>query len=78
MDMTDKSGTADWGLIRMPPTIELRDVRFRYGTDSFEIAAGSMSFGPGQIAIVGKADPAKPPCRISWPGCLRQRREKYW
>lgn len=60
MDMTDKSGTADLGLIRMPPTIELRDVRFRYGTDSFELAAGSMSFGPGeQIAIVGKSGSGK-------------------
>ncbi|MGC6590467.1 thiol reductant ABC exporter subunit CydD [Paenibacillus sp. Dod16] len=60
MDMADKSGTADLGLIRMPPTIELRDVRFRYATDSFELAAGSMSFGPGeQIAIVGKSGSGK-------------------
>lgn len=60
IDMTDKSGTADLGLIRMPPTIELRDVRFRYGTDSFELAAGSMTFGPGEhIAIVGKSGSGK-------------------
>lgn len=60
LDMADKSGTADLGLIRMPPTIELRDVRFRYATDSFELAAGSISFGPGeQIAIVGKSGSGK-------------------
>ncbi|OIB00544.1 thiol reductant ABC exporter subunit CydD [Paenibacillus sp. LC231] len=60
IDMADKPGTADLGLIRMPPTIELRDVRFRFGTDSFELAAGSMSFGPGeQIAIVGKSGSGK-------------------
>ncbi|MGE7824644.1 thiol reductant ABC exporter subunit CydD [Paenibacillus sp. NPDC093718] len=60
IDMADKPGTADLGLIRMPPTIELRDVRFRYGTDSFELTAGSMSFGPGeQIAIVGKSGSGK-------------------
>ncbi|RAR44046.1 thiol reductant ABC exporter subunit CydD [Paenibacillus sp. MDMC362] len=59
-DMADKPGTAVLGLIRMPPTIELRDVRFRYGADSFELAAGSMSFGPGeQIAIVGKSGSGK-------------------
>ncbi|MCT1402267.1 thiol reductant ABC exporter subunit CydD [Paenibacillus sp. p3-SID867] len=60
IDMTDKPGTADLGLIRMPPTIELRDIRFRYAPDSFELAAGSMSFGPGeQIAIVGKSGSGK-------------------
>lgn len=60
MDTADKSETADLGLIRMPPSIELRDVRFRYAPDSFELAAGSMSFGPGeQIAIVGKSGSGK-------------------
>ncbi|MEC0254810.1 thiol reductant ABC exporter subunit CydD [Paenibacillus lautus] len=60
MDTADKPGTGDFGLIRMPPTIELRDVRFRYAPDSFELAAGSMSFGPGeQIAIVGKSGSGK-------------------
>lgn len=60
IDMTDKPGTADLGLIRMPPTIELRDIRFRYAPDSFELAAGSMSFRPGeQIAIVGKSGSGK-------------------
>lgn len=60
IDMADKPGTGDLGLIRMPPTIELRDVRFRYATDSFELAAGSLSFGPGeQIAIVGKSGSGK-------------------
>lgn len=60
IDMADKPGTGDLGLIRKPPTIELRDVRFRYATDSFELAAGSLSFGPGeQIAIVGKSGSGK-------------------
>lgn len=60
IDTADKPETADLGLIRMPPSIELRDVRFRYGPDSFELAAGSMSFGPGeQIAIVGKSGSGK-------------------
>ncbi|WP_098741853.1 thiol reductant ABC exporter subunit CydD [Paenibacillus sp. EZ-K15] len=60
MDTVDKPETADLGLIRMPPSIELRDVRFRYAPDSFELAAGSMSFGPGeQIAIVGKSGSGK-------------------
>ncbi|MGG4104083.1 thiol reductant ABC exporter subunit CydD [Paenibacillus lautus] len=60
MDTADKPETADLGLIRMPPSIELRDVRFRYAPDSFELAAGSMSFGPGeQIAIVGKSGSGK-------------------
>ncbi|MBU5347463.1 thiol reductant ABC exporter subunit CydD [Paenibacillus lautus] len=60
MDTTDKPGTDDLGLIRMPPTIELRDVRFRYAPDSFELAAGSISFGPGEkIAIVGKSGSGK-------------------
>ncbi|MFE0559338.1 thiol reductant ABC exporter subunit CydD [Paenibacillus sp. NPDC058910] len=60
MDTADKPEKADLGLIRMPPSIELRDVRFRYAPDSFELAAGSMSFGPGeQIAIVGKSGSGK-------------------
>lgn len=60
MDTADKPETADLGLIRMPPSIELRDVRFRYAPDSFELAVGSMSFGPGkQIAIVGKSGSGK-------------------
>ncbi|MFB5267455.1 thiol reductant ABC exporter subunit CydD [Paenibacillus enshidis] len=57
---TDRGEGADLDLIRMPPSIELRDVRFRYAPDSFELAAGSMSFGPGeQIAIVGKSGSGK-------------------
>jgi ATP-binding cassette, subfamily C, bacterial CydD len=60
MDTAHKPETADSGLIRMPPSIELRDARFRYTPDSFELAAGSMSFGPGeQIAIVGKSGSGK-------------------
>ncbi|MFM9277835.1 thiol reductant ABC exporter subunit CydD [Paenibacillus jiagnxiensis] len=60
MKKADKPGTADLDLIRMPPSIELRDIRFRYAPDSFELAAGSMSFGPGeQIAIVGKSGSGK-------------------
>ena len=78
MDMTDKSGTADWGLIRMPPTIELRDVRFRYGTDSFEIAPAPCRLGQEQIAIVGKSGSGKTTLPHLMAGCLRQRREKYW
>ncbi|MFB5760410.1 thiol reductant ABC exporter subunit CydD [Paenibacillus medicaginis] len=59
-DKEVKSGTAHLDLIRMPPSIELRDVRFQYAPDSFELAAGSLSFGPGeQIAIVGKSGSGK-------------------
>ena len=77
MDMTDKSGTADWGLIRMPPTIELRDVRFRYGTDSFEIRRLHVVWAREQIAIVGKSGSGKTTF-ASHGRRLRQRREKYW
>lgn len=57
---TDRGEGADLDLIRMPPSIELRDVRFRYAPDSFELAAGSLSFGPGeQIAIIGKSGSGK-------------------
>ncbi|WP_253298364.1 thiol reductant ABC exporter subunit CydD [Paenibacillus sp. MSJ-34] len=60
MGKADKPETAALQPIRMPPSIELRDVRFRYAPDSFELAAGSMSFGPGeQIAIVGKSGSGK-------------------
>lgn len=60
MDPADTPGFADRGSIRMPPTIELRDVRFRYAPDSFELAVGSISFGAGeQIAIVGKSGSGK-------------------
>lgn len=56
----DKPGTAGGGGIQMPPTIELRDIRFQYAPDSFELAAGSISFGPGEhIAIVGKSGSGK-------------------
>jgi ATP-binding cassette subfamily C protein CydD len=59
-EKADKRGAADLDLVRMPPSIELRDVRFRYAPDSFELAAGSMSFGPGeQIALVGKSGSGK-------------------
>ncbi|WP_230192801.1 thiol reductant ABC exporter subunit CydD [Paenibacillus sp. CECT 9249] len=60
MGKADKPETAALQPIRMPPSIELRDVRFRYAPDSFELVAGSMSFGPGeQIAIVGKSGSGK-------------------
>ncbi|WP_425415827.1 thiol reductant ABC exporter subunit CydD [Paenibacillus tianmuensis] len=60
MDKADKHGTADSGLFRMPPSIELRNIRFRYAPDSFELAVGSLSFRPGeQIAIVGKSGSGK-------------------
>ncbi|EGG35625.1 thiol reductant ABC exporter subunit CydD [Paenibacillus sp. HGF5] len=56
----DKPGTAGGGFIQMPPTIELRDIRFQYAPDSFELAVGSASFGPGEhIAIVGKSGSGK-------------------
>ncbi|WP_302058275.1 thiol reductant ABC exporter subunit CydD [Paenibacillus sp. MZ04-78.2] len=59
-DKADKRGTADSGLFRMPPSIELRNIRFRYAPDSFELAVGSLSFRPGeQIAIVGKSGSGK-------------------
>lgn len=59
-DKAVKPGTARLDLIRMPPSIELGDVRFRYAPDSFELAVGSVSFGPGeQIAIVGKSGSGK-------------------
>ncbi|MGW8821246.1 thiol reductant ABC exporter subunit CydD [Paenibacillus lautus] len=56
----DKPGTAGGGFIQMPPSIELRDVRFQYAPDSFELAVGSISFEPGEhIAIVGKSGSGK-------------------
>lgn len=56
----DKPRTAGGGFIQMPPSIELRDVRFQYAPDSFELAVGSISFGPGEhIAIVGKSGSGK-------------------
>lgn len=56
----DKPGTAGGGFIQMPPSIELRDVRFQYAPDSFELAVGSISFAPGEhIAIVGKSGSGK-------------------
>lgn len=56
----DKPWTAGRGFIQMPPSIELRDVRFQYAPDSFELAVGSISFGPGEhIAIVGKSGSGK-------------------
>jgi len=59
-DSADQRGSADWRTIRMPPSIELRDVRFRYAPDSFELAVGSISFGAGeQIAIVGRSGSGK-------------------
>lgn len=60
LDTASIIATSDSGVIRMPPTIELRDVRFRYAPDSFELAAGSQSIGPGKhIAIVGKTGSGK-------------------
>ncbi|MFB6367222.1 thiol reductant ABC exporter subunit CydD [Paenibacillus elgii] len=60
MDQADKHGADDSGLFRMPPSIELRNIRFRYAPDSFELAVGSLSFLPGeQVAIVGKSGSGK-------------------
>ena len=59
-DSADKPGSADRGSGRTPPSIELKDVRFRYAPDSFELVVGSISFGAGeQIAIVGKSGSGK-------------------
>lgn len=59
-DSADRPGSADWRTIRTPPSIELRDVRFRYAPDSFKLAVGSISFGAGeQIAIVGRSGSGK-------------------
>lgn len=42
------------------PSIELDHVQFDYGTDSFQLATGSVSFAPGEhIAIVGKSGSGK-------------------
>nr|WP_233167323.1 thiol reductant ABC exporter subunit CydD [Paenibacillus roseus] len=60
MITANKPGSDDMSLTRMPPIIELRDVRFRYAPDSFELAVGNISFGPGKhIAIVGKSGSGK-------------------
>lgn len=60
MDSADKPGSDNWGAIRMPPTIELKAVRFRYAPDAFELAVGSLSFEAGeQIAIVGRSGSGK-------------------
>lgn len=43
-----------------PLSIELEDVHFHYGTDSFEIQTGNISFQAGEhIAIVGKSGSGK-------------------
>ncbi|MEK3787264.1 thiol reductant ABC exporter subunit CydD [Paenibacillus sp. FSL K6-1230] len=42
------------------PSIELDHVQFDYGTDSFQLATGSVSLAPGEhIAIVGKSGSGK-------------------
>ncbi len=44
----------------LPPALELNDVRFSYGPDSFELATGRIELGPGEhIAIVGKSGSGK-------------------
>ncbi|ODP27264.1 ATP-binding/permease protein CydD [Paenibacillus nuruki] len=43
-----------------PLSIELEDVHFHYGTDSFELQTGNISFQAGEhIAIVGKSGSGK-------------------
>ncbi|OMF57405.1 thiol reductant ABC exporter subunit CydD [Paenibacillus rhizosphaerae] len=44
----------------VPPSIELKNVRFQYATDSFEFHSGSVFIKPGDnIAIVGKSGAGK-------------------
>jgi len=43
-----------------PPVIELQDLHFSYGQDTFELQVGSLTITPGQqIAIVGKSGSGK-------------------
>jgi len=59
-DQADKPAAADASVIRMPPLIELREARFRYGPDSFELAIDSLTIEPGEhIAIVGRSGSGK-------------------
>ncbi|MEK4039393.1 thiol reductant ABC exporter subunit CydD [Paenibacillus sp. FSL F4-0122] len=47
-------------LHRMPPTIELRDIRFQYAPGMFGLSVDSISIQPGeQIAIAGKSGSGK-------------------
>lgn len=47
-------------LFRVPPTIELDNVRFQYAPDSFELNTGSITIGPGDhIALVGHSGSGK-------------------
>ncbi|WP_438496948.1 thiol reductant ABC exporter subunit CydD [Paenibacillus sp. IHBB 3054] len=56
----DQPAASEGGLHRMPPTIELRDIRFQYAPDMFGLSVGSISLQPGeQIAIVGKSGAGK-------------------
>lgn len=44
----------------LPPTLELRDILFRYQPDSFELRIGSVRLQPGErIAIVGPSGSGK-------------------
>lgn len=46
--------------IPVPPAIQLNDVHFRYGQDSFELAVDRLVIEPGQkIAIVGRSGAGK-------------------
>lgn len=59
-DQADKPPAADVGVIRMPPLIELREARFRYEPDSFELAIDSLTIEPGEhVAIVGRSGSGK-------------------
>ncbi|MEK3834963.1 MULTISPECIES: thiol reductant ABC exporter subunit CydD [unclassified Paenibacillus] len=47
-------------LLRMPPSIELKNVHFQYAPGSFELKAGPVSIGPGEhVAIVGHSGSGK-------------------
>ncbi|RJE87024.1 thiol reductant ABC exporter subunit CydD [Paenibacillus sp. 1011MAR3C5] len=60
MDAADKLDVDRMTTHPMPPSIELKHVRFRYGAGSFELAADSFTIAPGQkLAIVGKSGSGK-------------------
>lgn len=56
----EQGSKLDGTQLSTPPSIELDQVQFHYGTGSFRVATGSVSLGPGEhIAIVGKSGSGK-------------------